>query len=148
VDNGNRLRLRGEGEPGEHGGPPGDLYVVIYVEEDEVFEREGQDLIVRTDISVIQAILGDKIEVPTLDEPTSMEIPRGTQSGKVFKIKGLGLPHLGSSHNGDLLVEVTVQIPTKVTSKQEELLREFERLEGERPMRKMKDFFKKAMGDS
>jgi len=148
VDNGNRLRLRGEGEPGEHGGPPGDLYVVIYVEEDEVFERDGQDLIARAEISVIQAILGDKIEVPTLDDPTTMEIPRGTQSGKVFKLKDLGLPHLGSSHKGDLLVEVTVKIPTKVTKKQEELLREFERLEDERFGKKMKDFFKKAMGDS
>lgn len=147
VDNGSRLRLRGEGEPGDFGGPYGDLYVVIYVEEDKIFTRRGQDLIIVADISIVQAILGSKIEVPTLDEPVTLEIPKGTQSGKVLRIKGLGLPHLGSTQKGDLLVEVSVRIPTKVTKKQEELLREFDKLEESRPLNKVKDFFKKAMGD-
>ena len=144
VDNGMRLRLRGEGEPGRNGGPPGDLYVVIRVEPDKVFERQGQDLVYHTEISVVQAILGDKIEVPTLDGVESMEIPRGTESGRVLALRGLGLPHPGSRDKGDLLVHVTVSIPKAVTKRQEELLREFQTLEEQKPMKKVKDFFKKA----
>lgn len=147
VDSGSRLRLRGEGEPGEYGGPHGDLYVVIHVEDDKVFARRGQDLLITVDVSIVQAILGDKIEVPTLDDPVTLEIPKGTPSGKILRIKGLGLRHLGGSGNGDLLVEVQVHIPSNVTKKQEALLREFEKLEEDRPMNKVKDFFKKAMGD-
>ena len=99
------------------------------------------------DVSIVQAILGAKIEVPTLDEPVTLEIPKGTQSGKILRIKGMGLPHLGSTQKGDLLVEVSVRIPSKVTKRQEELLREFDKLEESRPLNKVKDFFKKAMGD-
>ena len=144
VDNGSRLRLRGEGEPGIYGGPPGDLYVVIHVEDDEVFRRQGQNLVVSKEISFVDAALGARIEVPTLEDPVPMDIPKGTQSGHVFKIGGLGLPHLGSSHRGDLLVEVNVKIPTSLTGRQEELLREFARLEENRPMKKVKRFFNKA----
>lgn len=147
VDNGSRLRLRGEGDPGENGGPPGDLYVVLYVDDDDVFERQGQDLIISVDISFIQAALGTKVEVPTLDDPISMEIPKGTQSGKVLQLKGLGLPHPGTPHKGDLLVQVNVVIPKKVTKKQEELLLEFERLENQKTGHKVKSFFKKVMGE-
>ena len=147
VDSGSRLRLRGEGEPGEFGGPHGDLYVVIHVDDDKVFARRGQDLLITVDISIVQAILGDKIEVPTLDEPVTLEIPKGTPSGKILRIKGMGLRHLGSSAHGDLLVEIQINIPSSVTKKQEALLREFEKLEEDRPMNKVKDFFKKAMGD-
>ncbi|MDY0274665.1 MAG: molecular chaperone DnaJ [Desulfomicrobium sp.] len=147
VDTGSRLRLRNEGEPGDFGGPYGDLYVVIYVEDDKIFARRGQDLVVSADISIVQAILGAKIEVPTIDEPVTLEIPKGTQSGKILRIKNMGLPYLGSTQKGDLLVEVLVHIPTKITKKQEELLREFDRLEEGRPIKKVKDFFKKAMGD-
>ncbi len=147
VDNGSRLRLRGEGEPGDFGGPHGDLYVVIYVDEDKVFSRRGQDLVIAAEISIVQAILGAKIEVPTLDEPVTLEIPKGTQSGKILRIKGLGLPHLGNAQKGDLLVEITVHIPTNVTKKQEELLREFDKVEDGRLLNRAKDFFKKAMGD-
>ena len=141
VDNGSRLRLRGEGEPGMYGGPPGDLYVVVRVQEDKVFNRQGQDLIYHTEVNIVQAILGDKIEIPTLHEPVSLDVPKGTQSGEVFKLKGLGLPYLGSEHRGDLLVEVMVKIPTSITKKQEDLLRQFQDLEDQRPMRKVKDFF-------
>jgi len=147
VDSGSRLRLRGEGEPGENGGPSGDLYVVLYVEDDPVFSRQGQDLVVRAEISVVQAILGAKIQVPTLDDPISVEIPKGTQPGKVLRISGLGLPRLGGGGTGDLLVEIQVRIPTSLTKRQEELLREFEKLEEDRPLNRVKDFFKKAMGD-
>lgn len=144
VDNGNRLRLRGEGEPGQYGGPPGDLYVVIYVEEDKTFSRRGQDLITSVEITFVQAALGDKIQVPTLDEPVTMDIPKGTQSNEVFKLKGQGLPYLGSAHQGDLLVEVKVRTPVGLNKRQEELLREFQQLEENKPMKKVKDFFKKA----
>lgn len=154
VDNGSRLRLRGEGDPGVHGGPPGDLYVVITVAEDAVFDRQGQDLLQSIDISFIQACLGDKIEIPTLDEdePTVIDIPKGTQSGEIFRLRGQGLPHLGSSHKGDMLVEVNVVTPTKLTKRQEELLDEFQQIEDEKQepfTKKAKDFFSKvsqAMG--
>lgn len=144
VDTGSRLRLRGEGEPGLYGGPPGDLYVVMYVEEDPTFRRQGQDLVVDVEVSVIQAILGDRVEVPTLDGTVPMDIPKGTQSGEVFQLRGLGLPHLSGGGSGDLLVEVTVRIPKKISKKQEELLREFLRLEEDKPMAKVKRFFDKA----
>ncbi|MGE4505061.1 MAG: molecular chaperone DnaJ [Desulfovibrionaceae bacterium] len=145
IDNGSRLRLRGEGEAGVHGGPPGDLYVVVSVEPDKKFARQGQDLVVRQEIGFVQAALGEKVEVPTLDEPVTLDIPKGTQSGEVFRLRGLGLPHPGSSHKGDLLVDVRVLTPTRLSKKQEELLREFAKLEDEKPMKKAKDFFKKTM---
>jgi molecular chaperone DnaJ len=144
IDNGARLRLRGEGEPGQYGGPPGDLYVVIYVEEDKTFRRQGQDLILTREISFTQAALGDSISVPTLDEEVNLNIPRGTQSGEVLQLAGLGLPHLGSSHTGDLLVEIRVKTPTRLSRRQEELLREFYDLEQDKPLNKVKSFFKKG----
>ncbi|MDQ7031504.1 MAG: molecular chaperone DnaJ [Desulfonauticus sp.] len=146
VDNGTRLRIRGEGEAGEYGGPPGDLYVVIYVEEDKVFRREGQDLIVRVEVSFAQAALGAKIKVPTLDEPVDMEIPKGTQSGEVFKLRGLGLPALNSPYKGDLLVEVIVKTPQNLTKRQVELLKEFEEIEQSKKESGFKKIFKKVMG--
>ncbi len=144
VDTGSRLRLRGEGEPGLHGGPPGDLYVVLHVEEDKVFHRHGQDLVLEKELTVVQAALGDKIEVPTLDEPVTMDVPKGTQSGEVFKLKGLGLPHPNSSARGDLLIQAKVRTPTGLSKKQEEILREFARIEADKPINKVKDMFKKA----
>lgn len=151
VDDNSRLRLRGEGEPGIHGGPPGDLYVVIRVEPDKTFERQGQNLILSREIGFVEATLGHRIEVPTLDEPVNLDIPRGTQSGEVFRLRGLGLPHLGSTHKGDLLVEIRVKTPTHLNKRQEELLQEFAKIEEEKPLKKAKDFLKKAkdkvMGD-
>jgi len=144
VDDGSRLRLRGEGDPGLHGGPPGDLYVILHVEADKIFERQGQDLVYRQDITFVQAALGHKIEVPTLDGDETMEIPKGTQSGEVFSLRGLGLPIPGSTRKGDLLVHVTVVTPRGLTKKQEELLREFEELDEQKPMKKVKSFFRKA----
>ncbi|MBI4807163.1 MAG: molecular chaperone DnaJ [Desulfovibrio sp.] len=144
VDDGSRLRLRGEGEPGLHGGPPGDLYVIIHVEEDKTFRRQGQDLIVTLDIGMVQAALGDKVKVPTLEGEETIDIPKGTQSGEVFSLRGKGLPHPGRSHRGDLLVEVIVKTPKSLSKKQEELLREFAKLDEEKPLKKVKNFFKKA----
>jgi len=144
VDDGARLRLRGEGEPGAHGGPPGDLYVVISVEADEVFRRQGQDLVYSTEITMVQAALGDKIEIPTLEGTEAMEIPKGTRSHEVFSLRGLGLPVLGRNQRGNLLVEVLIATPTHLTKRQEELLREFAEIEGAKPLKKVKNFFKKA----
>ncbi|MDL2279717.1 molecular chaperone DnaJ [Desulfovibrio sp. OttesenSCG-928-G11] len=149
VDTGNRLRVRGEGEGGLNGGPNGDLYVVVHVEDDPTFMREGQNLLVTREISFVQAALGDKIEVPTLEEPITMDVPKGTQSGEMFRIPDKGLPYPGRSDAGDLLVEVRVKIPTRLNSRQEELLREFAAIEGDKPLTKAKKFAKKvgkAMG--
>jgi molecular chaperone DnaJ len=149
VDSGNRLRLRGEGEPGIFGGPPGDLYVVLNVEDDPVFQRDGPHLLLTRDITMVQAALGDSIEVPGLDEPLRMEIPKGTQSGEVFRLSGGGLPIVNTSRKGDLLVEVRVLTPTALSAKQEELLRAFAEAEADKPMNKAKKIFKKvgkAMG--
>ena len=112
--------------------------------EEDVFQRQGQDLILELDISMVDAALGMKVEIPTLDDPTEIQIPKGTQSGEVFQLRGLGLPHIGTSRMGDLLVEVKVHTPRKVSKKQEELLREFQKLEEDKPMEKVKNFFKKA----
>ncbi len=146
VDNGTRLRLRGEGEGGSFGGPSGDLYVVLSVEPHDTFKRQGQDLIVPIEISFVQAALGAKIEIPTLEEPVKVEIPKGTQPGEVLRIKGLGIPYVGQKKRGDLLVEVNIKTPTNLSKKQIELLKEFERLEKKKPRNKVKDFFKRAMG--
>ncbi len=149
VDTGNRLRLRDEGEPGENGGPSGDLYVVLQVEDDGEFERDGQNLLTAKEISFVQAALGDKVTVPTLDDDLTLDIPKGTQSGEVFRLAGKGLPYPGRSASGDLLVEIRVITPKHLSARQEEILREFAVLETEKPLNKAKKIFKKvgkAMG--
>ena len=93
---------------------------------------------------MVQAALGDKIKVPTLDGEEIMDVPKGTQSGEVFSLRGMGLPHPGRGQRGDLLVEVIVTTPKNLSKKQEELLREFVSLENDKPLKKVKDFFKKA----
>ncbi|MDR2891506.1 MAG: molecular chaperone DnaJ [Deltaproteobacteria bacterium] len=144
VDTGNRLRLRGEGEDGSNGGPAGDLFVVLHVRPDKTFERQGQDLILRREINFVQAALGGKIELPTLNDPVQFDVPRGTQGGQIFHIKGEGLNYPGQSRKGDLLVEITVTIPTSLSAEQEKLLREFARLEENKPLSKAKKAFKKV----
>jgi molecular chaperone DnaJ len=149
VDVGNRLRIRGEGEGGVNGGPNGDLYVVIHVENDDTFTRDGQNLFITNEISFVQAALGDKIQVPTLDEPITMDVPKGTQSGELFRIPGKGLPFPNRSSNGDLLVEIKVLTPTRLSARQEEILREFTDLDAKKPLNKAKKIIEKvgkAMG--
>ena len=128
VDSGTRLRVHGEGEPGQYGGPPGDLYVIVRVEPSKVYERQGQDLIYTTEISFTQAALGCRIEVPGLNGELPLEIPKGIQSGTILRIANEGLPYIGRSQKGSLLVDVKVITPTKLTERQIELLREFEEL--------------------
>lgn len=149
VDTGTRLRVRGEGEPGTHGGPPGDLYVVLSVEQDKRWQRQGQDLLCRQEISFVQAALGHRVEVPGLNGPLPLEIPKGTQSGALLRMPGEGLPYPGRTTRGDLLVEVRVLTPVRLSEKQEELLRQFEAATEKSPLEKVKKAAKKigkAMG--
>ena len=126
VDTGSKLRLRGEGEQGERGGPPGDLFVILYVEPHDFFSRDGDDLICQIPISFSQAALGADIDIPTLNGTRSLAIPKGTESGEVFRIKGEGFVKLRGHGRGDELVQVIVKTPRNLTRRQEELLREFE----------------------
>jgi molecular chaperone DnaJ len=125
IDEGTRLRLSGEGQAGISGGPPGDLYVVISVKPDERFEREGADIHHAVPISFPQAALGSEIELETLEGKAQLAIPAGTQSGKVLRMRGKGVRTLRSSGRGDLLVHVYVEVPTRLTARERELLEQF-----------------------
>lgn len=125
VDEGMRLRVSGEGEEGDRGAPTGDLYVFLHMEQHPFFVREEDDLICQIPISFSQAALGEEIEIPTLDSSRSIKIPGGTQTGGKSRIKGAGIPHLRRNGSGDLFVQFIVKTPTKLTRRQEELLREF-----------------------
>jgi molecular chaperone DnaJ len=124
VDNGTRLRLRGEGEAGRFGGPPGDLYIEVQLVPHPFLRRKGRDLLYRTELSFVEAALGWEITVPTLNGDSPLKIPPGTQSGEVFSLKSEGLPDLKSRKRGDILVEVSLRTPTNLTPHQEELLKE------------------------
>lgn len=131
VDSGSRLKLRGEGEPGQAGGPPGDLYVLIEVAPHPLFQRDGVDIVCEVPISFVRAALGTELEVPTLDGSARVKVPAGTQSGHVFRLRGRGIPHLGGYGTGDQLVRVVVETPRKLTPRQRELLEEFARISGD-----------------
>ena len=131
VETGSRLRLRGKGEDGTFGGPSGDLYVFIHVETHEIFERRGNDVYCQVPISFVQATLGTTLEVQTLNGMEKMKIPRGTQTGAIFRMKGKGIPNLRGFGKGDQIIETIVKIPTSLNKKQEELLRAFAELNGE-----------------
>lgn len=133
VSDGTRLRLSGRGESSGRAGQAGDLFVEIVVESDERFERREHDLIHRTTIGVAEATLGTRIEVPAIDgDPASVEVPAGTQPGSLFTIGGRGMPVLGRRQRGDMHVVVEVAIPESVTDEEEELLRRWAELRGER----------------
>ena len=151
IDNGMRIRSSGNGEPGTNGGPAGDLYVEIHIKPHAVFQREGDDLHCEMPISFVKATLGGEIEVPTLSGKVSFTIPEGTQSGKTFRLKAKGIKGVRSGYAGDLFCHVAVETPVKLTDKQKDLLKEFERLTVEGGakhspqskgwMDKVKDFF-------
>ncbi len=126
VDEGDRIRLSGEGEAGVNGGPTGDLYVVIHLKPHTIFQRDGANLHCEMPISFSTAALGGEIEVPTLDGSAKMKIPAETQTGSVFRLRGKGIKPLRSSDYGDMMVHVVVETPVRLTEKQKELLREFE----------------------
>jgi molecular chaperone DnaJ len=125
VDTGTRLRLRGEGEAGTHGAPPGDLYLEVCVAPHPIFTRKHQDLYYRVKISFVEAALGTEVEVPTLTAPSRAVIPPGTQPGATLRLPGLGLPGLRGKSPGDLLVVVDLQTPTQLSEQQKQLLKEF-----------------------
>jgi len=124
VGEGQFLRIAGEGEPGEARGPPGDLYVVVHVRNDVIFERQGADLTENAVVGLPTALLGGEITVPTMTGSAMLRIPRGTQSHTLFRLRGQGMPFLNSDRRGDLLVRVIVKIPANLTKKQETLMTE------------------------
>lgn len=142
VDAGSRLKIVGEGEPGLHNGPNGDLYVILDVQDHPIFKREGTEIFCDFPISFTNAALGAEIEVPTLDGSAKLKIPAGTQSGKVFTIKAKGAPRVGSSVRGNQLIRVSIEVPRKLTPRQKELLEEFASLSTEDNNRSFKDRLK------
>ncbi len=144
VDTGSKLRIRGEGEEGQQGGPPGDLFVFLYVEPHDFFAREGDDVLCQIPISITQAALGTEMEVPTLTGKKSLKIPRGTESGDILKLKGEGFPRLRTHGRGDQIVQVIVKTPKNLTKRQEELLQEFEEI-GRAGGREEEESWRKAL---
>jgi len=143
VDTGSRLKLRGEGETATGGGPPGDLYVVIEVQPHPIFVRDNLDIICDVPISFVQAALGAEIDVPTLEGKVKMKIPPGTQSTKVFRMKGRGIKDVQGYRQGDQHVRIKVETPTHLTPRQRELLKEFAAAGGEESHPMSKGFFEK-----
>jgi len=132
VDSGDRIRLAGEGEAGENGGPSGDLYVQIRVKEHSIFQRDDSNLFAEVPISFVTAALGGELEVPTLDGKVVLKIPAETQSGKLFRLRGKGGKPVRGGPVGDLMCRVIVETPVNLSSKQQDLLREFEKTMGEK----------------
>lgn len=130
VDSGSRIRLRGEGEPGSYGGPPGDLYIVIRVKDHEIFQRHGDDILLEYPISFAQAALGSQITIELLDGEDTLKIPPGTQTGKSFVLKGKGVKNVQSGYPGDFYVKVIVVTPTRLDPEQRRLLEELAKIEG------------------
>ncbi|HZZ86385.1 MAG TPA: molecular chaperone DnaJ [Anaeromyxobacteraceae bacterium] len=145
VDTNTRLKLSGEGEPAPGpGGQPGDLYVVVQVREHPIFRREDTEVVYEMPISFAQAALGAALDVPTLDGPVKMKIPAGTQSGKVFRLRGKGIPALNGSGRGDQHVRVVVETPHHLTKEQRELLERFAALSGEDTQPQTRSFWEKV----
>ncbi len=147
VDSGMRLKMGGYGDAGMGGGPAGDLYVFIQVEPHEIFEREGDDILLDLPISFTEAALGCKKEVPSLfNHVCRITIPEGTQNSKIFRVKGEGMPNVHGHGKGDLLVKIFVETPSKLSERQKELLREFSLLESPANLPKRKGFLDKIKG--
>ncbi|MDX2217860.1 MAG: molecular chaperone DnaJ [Burkholderiales bacterium] len=147
VDDGDRIRLSGEGEAGQGGGPPGDLYVVVSLKEHSMFQRDGNDLHCEMPISFTVAALGGEIIIPTLDGEAKIKIPAETQSGQVFRLRGKGIKGVRSNVHGDLMCHVVVETPVRLTDRQKELLRELEEInikDGDKHTPRSKSFFDKV----
>ena len=147
VDDGDRIRLSGEGEAGVNGGPPGDLYVVIHMQAHSVFQREGNDLHCEMPVSFTIAALGGDILIPTLDGEARIKIPAETQTGQVFRLRSKGIKGVRSNSHGDLLCHVVIETPVRLTDRQKELLREMEEInakDGHRHNPRAKSFMDKV----
>ncbi len=141
VDTGSRLRINGEGEPGSHGAPRGDLYVYIEVMRHEIFERDATTILCEAPISLMEAALGASIRVPTLEGSAELKVPAGTQTGALLRLRGLGMPDLRGYQQGDQIVKIVVETPVKLSRKQRELLQELDAQSGHQnyPQRKRFD---------
>ncbi|AJH77215.1 molecular chaperone DnaJ [Heyndrickxia coagulans] len=143
IDDGQQLRVAGQGEPGINGGPAGDLYIIFHVRPHELFERDGDDIYCEIPITFTQAALGDEIEVPTLHGKVKLKIPAGTQSGTKFRLRGKGVPNVHGHGTGDQHVIARIVTPRKLTERQKQLLREFAEASGEVPDEQSSNFFDK-----
>jgi molecular chaperone DnaJ len=150
IESGMQIKLTGEGEAGLNGGPPGSLYVSVSVESHTIFQRDKTDLFLRLPLNFVQASLGANVQVPTMSEPVILKIPAGTQQGTTFRLKSKGMPHLRNGRKGDILAQVNIEIPTKLTADQKEIIEELaktmgwiegEDLEGRGLLGKIKDTF-------
>lgn len=127
VETGSRLKITGAGEPGPKGGEPGDLYIILHVKEHPIFQRQGDDLLCEMPITFITASLGDDVEIPTLDGRIKLKIPTGTQSGKVFRVRGKGMPNLHGYGRGDLYIRVIVEVPSHLGGEERRIIEELDR---------------------
>jgi molecular chaperone DnaJ len=125
VKDGTKIRLKGKGEPGLHGGPAGDLFVIAQVDESPLFDRRGADLLVQVPVTMVEAALGATVRVPTPEGSVALKVPAGTQDGRLLKIKGKGAPRLGASGRGDLLARINVLTPEDLNGEQKDLLKKF-----------------------
>lgn len=146
VREGTSLRISGSGQAGPRGGQPGDLFVVVHLAKDSRFTREGDDLYIEEHISIPQATLGAEISVPTMEEPVTMKVPPGTQSGALFRLRDRGMPRLTGRGRGEQFVRVVVDIPKSLNAQQRELLREFARSLGEDTAKYEDSVLKKIFG--
>jgi molecular chaperone DnaJ len=144
IDSGMRLRMGGYGDAGEAGGSPGDLYVYINVNPHEIFQREGDDILIELPLTFTEAALGSKKEIPTPTGQTArLTIPEGTQTGKVFRVRGGGSPNVHGQEQGDLLVQISVETPVDLNEKQKALLASFAELESSHNSPRRRSFFDK-----
>ncbi len=148
IDHGRSIPLNGQGNVGDKGAPAGTLYVTVAVQPHEIFQRNNYDVLCEVPITFVQAALGAELEVPTLDGNVKYTIPEGTQTGTIFRLKGKGIPVLNKSSRGDQYVKVNVEVPTHLSAKQKELLREFEGNTKDSNHKKQKGFFDKMRGNS
>ncbi len=141
VDTGSRVRVPGKGNAGISGGPPGDLYILTDVESHPFFERKGDNIYVKVPITVTEAALGTKVEVPTIDGPTTIRIPPGTQSGQKLRIRGKGAPSLRANQRGDQFVEIEIRVPRVADERSKEILKELDRLNPSDPRSELRKHF-------
>jgi len=140
IDDGSHIRISGEGNPNTTNGPPGDLYVVVHVEKDPKFYREDTELLYELSISYPQAALGDEVDVETIDGKVKMKIPPGTQHGKIFRLRGKGMPNLRTGRRGDQHVKVSIDVPKSLTDEQKSLIRKLGKSFGHKPTEQKKSF--------
>lgn len=143
IDDGQTISLRGEGDPGARGGPPGDLFITVNVKPHPIFKRQGNDVVCEMPITFVQAALGAELEVPTLDGKVKYSMPEGTQTGSIFRLKGKGIPYLRGNGRGDQYVKVEIDVPKKLDEKQKAILKEFAEISGDEIYEHRKGFFDK-----